>query len=116
MFNYLLPVALGAGLGAALRYLVIYFWSSNFLMYTAIWIVNVLGALAMGFLWSMQPNELTFSFWGTGVLGGLTTFSTMMTQALERSSFKQRLIYLLVQILAGLLSFYIGHWCGQYFI
>ncbi|CAH1856824.1 CrcB family protein [Convivina intestini] len=116
MLNYLLPVAFGAGLGAALRYLVLYFWPSHYQIFTAIWLVNVLGALAMGFVWTIQPSGLAFNFWGTGLLGGLTTFSTMMTQALSKNSFKQRLIYLLVQIVAGLLSFYFGHWCGQYFI
>jgi CrcB protein len=82
MVNHLLLVALGGGIGAALRHLsnllALRLFGPGFPWGTVF--VNVAGSLAMGVLigWlargSGASNELRL-FAATGVLGGFTTFS-----------------------------------------
>jgi len=78
----LLYVVIGGGLGALLRYLlsaVIQKQSASLFPYGTL-IVNLTGALFIGFLWELFQN-ITVStnirvFIFMGILGGLTTFST----------------------------------------
>lgn len=106
-------VMLGAGIGAGLRYLIIYHWPTAPRYYTAIWAVNVFGALLMGLLTGLGWTGNTFLFAGTGALGGLTTFSTMMTQSRTKPSRVSQFYYLIIQVLTGLLGFYLGLLGGQ---
>ena len=77
-------VALGSGVGAALRYVVDLAvgsrWRGRFPL--AIFLVNVSGSLALGLVlgvWDAGTDggvPLPAALLGTGVLGGYTTFST----------------------------------------
>jgi len=75
-------VALGGVIGALLRYQAGLVWPTPIGAFpTTILLVNLLGCLVMGAFmvlitefWS--PHPLLRPFFGTGVLGGFTTFST----------------------------------------
>lgn len=103
----LLIVAIGAGLGTMLRYLTVTFWSTKPQCLTAIFAVNMVGAFFMGILMATGATNALHHFWSTGVLGGLTTFSTMMTQS-EQHATVQQLLYLLIQLVGGLIIFGLG--------
>ncbi len=81
--NNVLAIALGAAIGANLRY-GIGLWAAQRLGTSwpyGTFIINVLGCLAIGFLLTLITNRLTVSepirlMLITGLLGGFTTFST----------------------------------------
>jgi CrcB protein len=75
-------IALGGALGSVVRYIcsgLDYRWSNGVFPVSTL-VVNLLGSLAIGFLWGMferaavSPNVRLFAM--LGVLGGYTTFST----------------------------------------
>lgn len=78
-----LIVGLGGFLGASLRYLISIFAAKNFggtFPYGTL-IANILGALLIGFIMEFSMNSVLISsnmklFLTTGIMGGLTTFST----------------------------------------
>lgn len=85
-------VALGGAVGASCRYgLGLLFdtasstslWHSSSLVPT--FGANVLGSFLLGIVYTMLPpsRRCWRAFWGTGVLGGFTTFSTVMVQAVH---------------------------------
>ena len=90
MFGELLAVFIGGGIGALLRYLVTI--ASKKLFLTPLFgtfIVNIIGCFLIGFLfaYAMQKAQ-AFSpthklFLTVGILGGLTTFSTLNFEVFE---------------------------------
>ena len=68
-----LLVAAGAAVGAALRYLAGHAWDDVFP--TGTLAVNLLGSLALGALVAAEPSDSAVALLGTGVCGGLTTYS-----------------------------------------
>ena len=78
-----LIVGLGGFLGASLRYLISIFAAKNFggnFPYGTL-IANILGALLIGFIMEFSMDSALISsnmklFLTTGIMGGLTTFST----------------------------------------
>jgi fluoride exporter len=75
-------VAVGGGLGAAARYAAALWWPSagSGFPWTTFW-VNVVGCAVIGVFLVLITEALTVHrlvrpFFGTGVLGGFTTFST----------------------------------------
>lgn len=76
-FTPAITVGFGAALGACLRHLVtIYSGSSDTSAIIAMLVVNMLGCFAMGYA---KPGL----FWGTGFLGGFTSYSVVAATALE---------------------------------
>ncbi|MFN0061258.1 MAG: fluoride efflux transporter FluC [Myxococcaceae bacterium] len=71
-------VFLGGGVGSLLRFAA---GASS----VATWAVNVVGCTAMGALMasSVASSAPARFFWATGVLGGLTTYSTFNQQVLD---------------------------------
>ncbi|WEV54493.1 CrcB family protein [Leuconostocaceae bacterium ESL0723] len=114
MTNFLLATV-GAGIGAALRYLMTVIWPLRSRQFTAIFIVNVVGALIMGYFSQQVMTNAAFTFWGVGVLGGLTTFSTMMTQSRQQNGLGGQLGYLFLQVGFGLVAFALGMILGTRF-
>lgn len=112
MFEKLLLAMLGAAIGTAIRFLIIAAWPSQPKYFTAILGVNVLGATAMGLLYGAQINGTNFLFLGTGILGGLTTFSTMMTQSAQHDQLSRQIGYLCLQVLLGMLAFALAAMCA----
>ncbi|QAT51301.1 fluoride efflux transporter CrcB [Caproiciproducens sp. NJN-50] len=82
-------VGLGGFLGAALRYIISNATAKYFGDFpVGTLIVNILGGFLMGFLmeastslWTVSPN--TRIFLTTGILGGLTTFSTFSYETIS---------------------------------
>ena len=85
----LLPIALGGALGAVLRYglgLSVMGWSGPRFPYGTL-LVNVLGSLAIGFLFfyfneKINGSEMLRGFLLVGLLGGFTTFSAFSLETL----------------------------------
>lgn len=72
-------VFVGGALGALLRHLV--FASQPSLR--AAFLVNVCGSFGLGTLLAVGPSEWWLAALGTGMLGGLTTFSTVSVMAAQ---------------------------------
>jgi fluoride exporter len=109
----LLLIALGAALGAPLRYLTdravqsrhdsIFPWGT----FTA----NVIGSGLLGFLASLPPNHGVMAFAGTGFCGALTTYSTFGYETLRLFEEKARTFSVFnaaASIAAGLGAAYCG--------
>lgn len=74
-----LLVALGAGAGAPLRYVVAQRLDGRFPVGTLA--VNVLGSLLLGLLSALAVSGGTAALLGTGFCGGFTTYSAFAVQA-----------------------------------
>ncbi len=62
--------------------------------------VNLTGALLLGLLVGAEPGDATLAVLGTGLLGGLTTFSTWLVQTTHGPT-RRRALYVLGQLGAG---------------
>ena len=81
-----LLVAVGAALGAPLRYLVNH-WVREHLGGTptaGTLVVNVVGSFLLGVLSALALSASLLALLGTGFCGGLTTFSALMVQSADR--------------------------------
>src|SRR5258707_7073797 len=86
--------------------------------------VNIAGALLLGYFTTRLLERLPVSSYrrpllGTGLCGGLTTFSTMqveLVKMLEHHHYGLAVGYTAASIAAGLLTLYLGisppRWCG----
>lgn len=81
--------------------------------------VNVLGALVIGYLWSSSWTSAWNPFWKvaifTGLLGGLTTFSTFMLEfavLIQEGGSRTAAIYLLSSLIVGMIAVFAGLWLG----
>jgi CrcB protein len=87
--NRILIVGIGGFLGAALRYIVTGLTSKYFGDFPiGTLIVNVVGGLLIGFIMEASTSFLPISanariFMTTGILGGLTTFSTFSYETIS---------------------------------
>ena len=102
----LIAIFIGSFVGTMLRYLCLTFWSWQTTYLTAVFTVNILGAFFMGVMFATNTLQVWHGAIATGVLGGLTTFSTMMTQSAQRP--RRQSVYLFVQVATGLVSFVLG--------
>lgn len=77
-----LLVALGASIGAPLRYALAHTlddrWPSGTLL------VNSLGSLLIGFFAALALDDHAWALLATGFCGGLTSFSALAVQSVER--------------------------------
>ncbi|MCK8617510.1 CrcB family protein [Fructobacillus sp. M158] len=108
MWVKLLFIMLATGLGASLRYLMLMAWSSRNRYLTGVFAINLLGSLLLGFVTGLHLNHLLTLVLGTGLLGGFTTFSSMMTESGQYVGWRQKTIYLAGQFVGGLLAFVLG--------
>lgn len=105
-------VALGGAAGASLRYAV--YRAAQELGWGSPWAtlgVNLVGSFCLGWLLASGPVEERRLLWGTGVLGGFTTFSTFSHDAwgLARAgSPGLALAYALVSVLGGVAGVHLG--------
>ena len=117
--NPYLLVAVGGALGSMARYgagvAVGQIWRDAFPLGTML--INIIGSLAMGLLIgsltrftpSWQADARLFV--AVGILGGFTTFSSFLLDAismLERGEFGPALLYILVSVLVGIAALYGG--------
>lgn len=107
-----LLVAMGGAIGATLRYgvyrgVTLAGWSSPW----ATLAVNLLGSMVLGWLLGGSPPDDRRLLWGTGVLGGFTTFSTFSHDAwgLARGGAPVlALSYAVVSVVGGVVGVQIG--------
>ncbi|MFC4761266.1 fluoride efflux transporter FluC [Fructobacillus durionis] len=109
MVNKLLLVILGTGVGAVLRYWLMTMWTNRGSFLTGVWLVNLIGSFTLGALFELKLNQPLVLLVETGILGGLTTFSSMMTEGAAATSNKREAAYLTVQMLTGFIAFIIGY-------
>jgi len=76
-------VALGAALGAPLRYLLGHFLDGGSLPWGTI-LVNVGGSFLLGLFSALALSESATAFLGVGFCGALTTFSAFAVQTHDR--------------------------------
>ncbi|MFD2891523.1 fluoride efflux transporter CrcB [Flavobacterium chuncheonense] len=118
MIKNLLLVALGGGLGSALRYLanvsVTKIWPSK--LYYATFLVNIIGCLCIGLLFGyFQKNQTDHQTLKllliTGFCGGFTTFSAFGLEnynLLQTHNYSTTLLYLGLSIIIGILCVGLG--------
>ena len=101
----MIEVALGAGLGASVRYLMTQVLKSRTRVFPwATFIINITGALLLGFLHSKITSSHILLLLGTGFLGG---------SLVNNRKQKMMLIYLLLTVICGILAAYCGSWLGK---
>lgn len=120
MIRTTLIVALGGGVGSALRFLVSKFVQDNtvgiFPYHT--FVVNIVGCLLIGVFYALAArghlgNSTIALLLTTGVCGGFTTFSTFCNENLTLLRADNAIIALLYaasSLLCGLLTVFLGYW------
>ncbi|MBU2667552.1 fluoride efflux transporter CrcB [Actinoplanes bogorensis] len=109
-----LLVALGASLGAPLRYLTDQALKSRAPLGTLV--VNVAGSLLLGFLIGLPAPHWVTALLGTGFCGALTTYSTFSLEALTLFTSGRRgraVTYVLASLAAGLAAASLGYLAGR---
>ena len=112
-------VAAGGAVGAVLRYMISLLpFRGEFP--TATLIVNLLGALVIGFIAGFNAsgkyNANAVTFFKTGVCGGFTTFSTFSLEAfglLEKGRTALGVAYILLSVAGCLLGVWLGIMLGK---
>ncbi|MEW2339820.1 MULTISPECIES: fluoride efflux transporter CrcB [Streptomyces] len=110
-------VALGGGIGATARYAAGLLWPTPVggFPWATLW-VNVLGCAVIGVFMTLlaevwAPRPLVRPFFGTGVLGGFTTFSTYavdIERLLDAGRPRTGLAYLAATLLAALAAVWLA--------
>jgi len=77
----LLLVAVGAAVGAPLRYLIAHFVDDRWHWGTLL--VNVSGSFALGLVVAHHPSTRAMALLGTGFCGGYTTYSSFAVQSVN---------------------------------
>ncbi|BBE31519.1 putative fluoride ion transporter CrcB [Tepiditoga spiralis] len=120
----LLYIGTGGFIGAILRYSISKFINQKFpfssIPYGTL-LVNIIGAFILAYLMSLSIHKIEFSkefilFFGTGMLGAFTTFSTFMYESIsmiENNNLLFSAIYVSVSIIAGIFSSYFGYILGR---
>ncbi len=116
-------VFIGGGIGSMCRYGIslasVRIWGSSFPYGTLI--VNILGCFLIGIFFSLAENTKWFTptariFLMTGMMGGLTTFSSYglesMNLALQGDRYSA-LFNILANNIGGLLCVFAGLWAGK---
>lgn len=115
----LLPVIIGGALGTALRILLDIILSLVFATFSlaSTMLINAVGSFALGFLvaglWTKPKTPRWFKVGiGPGLLGGFTTFSGVMLQALLIQNPMMTAAFLALSIATSLFAAVLGIWLG----
>ena len=109
----LLAVSAGGVLGAVSRYVITVAWPQTPAGFPwATWTINVTGCLLIGVLMVLisrydRHSGLLRPFWGVGVLGGYTTFSTASVDML-RTAPGTALSYLAMTLIGAIMAVWAG--------
>lgn len=98
----MIMVGIGASLGATIRYLLtMIFKRLKYNWPLATFVINLSGSLLLGILSRrFGGNQSALLFWGVGVLGGYTTFSTFNTELVSLLDKKRWLAFWLYLVLS----------------
>lgn len=91
-------VGAGAALGSSLRLALTLVLGASF---APILVINIAGSFLMGFF---RPGP----FWGTGVLGGFTTFSTFCILLIDAPTTRTTAAYLAATVLGCIGAWLLG--------
>ena len=113
--KHILSVAIGGGLGAALRYLLLLLVKNQPFPYATL-MINVLGSMLLGIIMAIsiknnQLSELSKLFLATGFCGGFTTFSTFSLDnmsLLQQGKYNLAFMYIAASVLAGIFATWLG--------
>ena len=106
-----LLVAVGAGVGATLRFHVARCLDDRFPRGTLL--VNVAGSFVLGLLFGGSVSADGLALLGTGFCGGLTTYSAFAVQTRDQESPRSGAAYAVLTIGLALASCALGFWAGQ---
>lgn len=103
-----LLVALGAALGAPLRFLIATWLDRGVPVGT--FVVNVLGSFLLGLCVARSPGGEVYALIGTGFCGGLTTYSAFAAQSvrLGRRGLAYAIVTILTAVAAAAAGFALG--------
>lgn len=109
----MISVGCGSALGALLRYWLTVWWKKRRIDWPfATLLINLTGALALGGLTGhLLATGSTMLFWGTGLLGGYTTFSTFNTEMvamIDEQRWGSLLSYALLSYGGGIAAAWLG--------
>lgn len=104
-----LLVALGAAVGAPLRYVAGHLLDGRLPRGTIL--VNWAGALLLGWFSGLGLSGDTMALLGTGVCGGLTTYSSFVVQSHDRGKVLGT-VTVVVTLVPALLLCALGFWVG----
>ena len=102
-----LRVGIGGAVGACLRWLVIENTTTQIFPWPTL-LINLFGCAALGILIARNINRKTLLTWGTGLCGGLTTFSTFSLEIailFRDNEIFIPLCYLFISVFLGMLLF-----------
>lgn len=104
-----LLVMLGAGTGAATRYLAGHLLDARFPRGTLL--VNVVGSFLLGWLAGRGVTDTAWSLLGVGFCGGLTTYSAfaVRTVDLARESWLRSTTYVVATLALSLAAGFVGY-------
>lgn len=110
-----LLVAVGGGLGAILRYVIISTLEKRHKpFFYATFIVNSVGSFAVGIALFYSVNHPQWWFFlSTGLLGGLTTFSTFafdLVRLYQEKNKKTLIIYSVCTLFVGMVAISLGYY------
>jgi fluoride exporter len=104
-------VALGAAVGAPLRYLVGHLLDAPQRLPVGTVLVNVVGSFLLGVFSGLALTGDTVAFLGTGFCGALTTYSSFMVQSHDRGV-RLGSLTVVVTVVPALLLCALGFWIG----
>lgn len=110
-------VGIGAAMGAVLRYGINrYFERRPHPFPKATLLINLSGALILGILAGLQIDQHLYLLFGTGIMGGYTTFSTMTIElfTLLKTNRQYFYLYFFSTYIVGLTASFIGLMIGAY--
>lgn len=116
MYNSVLCVFLGGGIGSVLRYVIsLCFTANNSTFPVSTFIANLIGCFAIGIFYAFTA-KLGWSdnfrlLLTTGICGGFTTFSTLSYESLnlfKSGCYSVFLLYIIGSILLGIASVWLG--------
>lgn len=108
-----LLVAVGAALGATLRFVAAHYLDGRFPGGTLL--VNVVGSFVIGVVVSTAPSADATALLATGFCGGLTTYSAFAVQSVDRADrgARQGAAYVALTIGLALAACAVGFVLGQ---
>ena len=105
----MISVGIGSACGSVIRYLITTWWKRWHIdWHLATLLINLTGAVLLALIIKQFGTASTsYLFWGVGVMGGYTTFSTLNTELvamIDEHQYLKLLVYLLLTYGGGILA------------